>query len=501
MDSLYNITNFEDENGCRLINSPRSLEACLRTGLDPAELLPQSRKAFVRSDLTDEMIDIACNAFEEKRRTKIKMVKKEWDRIVSATVVEDVRPGSPAAIHAARLKEEAEARSSAMLQQELKRMEALKRRQEDEISKMVEKETQAIELQKKIQKAEQEDIRRKKEHEKKVLQAKADAQKKVTQRLKERVEREQEELQRKKEIQKKEKEFEAKMAVAAAEEAKRIAAEAKQRELERAAKVLAKKKKTEAAIEAQFQLAETTRKVMLEREERVQKAMEDKKEQKRIEVQAARDAAAIRIAGAMDKFHGIHEAKKRAFHERQQAAAVRAKEKAVLDREELKKQADARERKVKLRQQRLEDAYKNRIQNRASIIARRTEKDKTFGIISKERDASNAVKKFNQDLKLMDKRQNVERIARVNEFKRLQTLKKIEEEDLKILKVKAEKAALLQTHRDEVNVSLTRKHAIADAMDIMRMTNDFSKLDQLFKKKPEKRDAKGDDEDEVVEKK
>jgi hypothetical protein len=441
------------------------------------------------------MIDIGFEAHETKRRSKIALVKSEWGRIAGADAVDVNRPGSPSAIAAARLKEEADARSSAALEAEMKRLANLKRRQEDEIAKMVEKETQAVLLQKKIVKAEEEDFKRKKEHEKKVIAAKAAAAKKITQRLKERALKEEDEARRKREIQKKEKEFEAKMAAVKAEEEKAIAAKAAAADRERAEKVAAKKKKTEAAIEAQFALAETTRKTMMEREQRVQNAIIEKKKQKALEVQEARDAAKERIACAMEKFHALHEAQKAAFQKKGLAATIRAKEKAIEEREALKKQADDRERKLKVRQTRLEDAFKTRSQNRASIVARRTEKDKTFGIISKERDKLNAVKKFNQDLKLQDKRENVERIARVNEFKRLQTLRKIEAEDLKMLKLKAAKNALLTKHRDEGKLSLTRKHAIADAMDVMRMTNDFSKLDQLFKKKPEKKEKGDDDED------
>ena len=498
MDALYSIHNFEDESGCRMINSPRSLESCLRCGLDPSELLPQSRKAFVKGNLTEDMIDIAYDKYENKRQDKINLVKIEYSRILGLSGGLNT-PGSPgaqaAASHAARLKEEATARSNAAMEAEVKRMEALKRRQEDEINKMIEKETQQIELQKKIHRAEEEDLKRKKEHEKNVAAAKLENQKKVIARLKERADREAEEAIRKKEIQKKEKEFEAKMAAVKAEEDARIAAEAKLRDAERAAKVEAKKKKSQAAIEAQFKLAETTRQIMQEREERVRAAMAEKKEIKRKEVAEARAAAALRIASATEKFKGIHAAKKSAFHERQASAEVRAKEKAVEDREHYKKQAEVRERKIAVRQKRLEDAFRNRAEHRASVIARRTEKDKTFGVVSAVRDEQNALKKFNQDLKLLDKRENVERIARVNEFKRLQTLKKIEKGDIKMLKIKAEKNALLQKHRDESKASLTRKHAITDAMEQMRMTNDFSKLDQLFKKKPEKKD-KGDDDDE-----
>ena len=69
MEILFSIENYEEGGGnYREINSPRSLEACLRCGLDPAELYPKPRSFFVSRDLTKEMIDIKCEAFEKKRQ-------------------------------------------------------------------------------------------------------------------------------------------------------------------------------------------------------------------------------------------------------------------------------------------------------------------------------------------------------------------------------------------------------------------------------------------------
>ena len=43
-------------------------EACLRSGLDPAELLPKPKSLFASKSMTKEMIDIKFNAFEAKRK-------------------------------------------------------------------------------------------------------------------------------------------------------------------------------------------------------------------------------------------------------------------------------------------------------------------------------------------------------------------------------------------------------------------------------------------------
>jgi hypothetical protein len=44
--SLVSLEDFMKGKKPRIINSPRSLEACLRQGLDPAELIPKSLAKF-----------------------------------------------------------------------------------------------------------------------------------------------------------------------------------------------------------------------------------------------------------------------------------------------------------------------------------------------------------------------------------------------------------------------------------------------------------------------
>lgn len=66
----------------RQINSPRSLEACLRVGLDPAELAPKPFKAFQSSDLTPQMVQIKFDQFERKRKDKIAAVQAERKAVI-----------------------------------------------------------------------------------------------------------------------------------------------------------------------------------------------------------------------------------------------------------------------------------------------------------------------------------------------------------------------------------------------------------------------------------
>lgn len=69
MEALVTVDNFEQSNGTyREINSPRTLEACLRTGLDPTELYPRPRRDFREKGMSTEMLNIKFDAFEHKRK-------------------------------------------------------------------------------------------------------------------------------------------------------------------------------------------------------------------------------------------------------------------------------------------------------------------------------------------------------------------------------------------------------------------------------------------------
>jgi uncharacterized membrane protein YgcG len=264
---------------------------------------------------------------------------------------------------------------------------------------------------------------------------------------------------------------------------------------------------------------------MQEREERVQFQLEQKKIQKKEELQNKRDEAARRIAEALEKHHQLHQEKKQLFHTHQQEAMKRAKELENLEKEKLKKQVEEREKKnrmrsvhhillsltlsplplslslcvcllispllVSSRQQRLLDAFHHRTQHREEIVTRRLEKDEIYLKLQQERDEEYQQKKFMSSLKKADKQENVERVARINEFHRLQTMKAIHEADLRYEKIQQQKRELMKRHNDEAKFSLTRKHAINNAMDVMRVTNDYTLLDKLFNESKRGKGKKG----------
>ncbi len=359
-------------------------------------------------------------------------------------------------------------------------MEALKRRQEAELEKIMEREAALAELHQKIAHAEKEEYKKKKAHEKAVLVAKAEAEKKAKVLAAKKAAAEEEEKIRRKEIERKEAAFAEKMKKIQAAEKRKLEKEAKQRELDRIAKMEEYAKKTAALIQQQADLAEKNRILMLEREERVQAQMAEKKEMKRIEVAEARARAKERIEAAIKKGQAIQDNKKADFYDRQAKAEVLAKEQAKEARIKNKETMEVREKKAKVAYGRLVGAFEVRSQKRQDIVDRRESRQGGYERMQSIRMESIKRSKFTASLKVQDKIENVERTARITEFRRLQTLKRIDDDDMRYNDAKEKKRQLMLRYRAEQKKSLTRKHEISDAMEAMRVTGDTKQLDKIF---------------------
>ena len=76
-DTIISVENFEDGGEYREINSPRTVEACLRCGLDPSALYPIDKQSLARKGMSSEMLDLKFSNDERKRKAKIEDVKSE----------------------------------------------------------------------------------------------------------------------------------------------------------------------------------------------------------------------------------------------------------------------------------------------------------------------------------------------------------------------------------------------------------------------------------------
>ena len=81
--SLANFNPFSQSEP--LLDSPRSLEACRRQGIDPKELIPKTMDECRKhlGSYTDDLVSIYFEASEERRKYKMHLVETERNRIIA----------------------------------------------------------------------------------------------------------------------------------------------------------------------------------------------------------------------------------------------------------------------------------------------------------------------------------------------------------------------------------------------------------------------------------
>ena len=149
----------------RVINSPRSLESCLRQGLDPAELIPKSLSKFQAENALREVAQVKFEHYEERRLEKMEQARSE--RAIIVDFLEQARksgstrlspsfqklaaasgPGGDSSDTSSMGNINDDAGESSMLKEEMKRVEMLRKRQQKDIEQMMQFEMNVVKIQK-----------------------------------------------------------------------------------------------------------------------------------------------------------------------------------------------------------------------------------------------------------------------------------------------------------------------------------------------------------------
>ena len=101
-------------------------------------------------------------------------------------------------------------------------------------------------------------------------------------------------------------------------------------------------------------------------------------------------------------------------------------------------------------------------------------------VVEAERAEQMAIRSLNKELHKEDKRQNVERLRRMNEYMRLQTSNKLSEDDARTEQIKAQKEKLLAERRKMAHENFLRKAAVKEAMEMMKVTNKYVDIEELI---------------------
>jgi hypothetical protein len=141
--------------------------------------------------------------------------------------------------------------------------------------------------------------------------------------------------------------------------------------------------------------------------------------------------------------------------------------------------------------QKLEEARAKDEERKRRIQAQLDDREHFILVVTDSRAQERGLRQLQADLSLEDKRQNVERIKRMNEFLRLQTLRKIERDDSRTAEIVSEKEHLLEERRLMAHENFQRKVWVKEAMDEMKVTNKFIDIEDVLRRKSGKKGRAG----------
>lgn len=471
---LISLENFDPDNTePPYLTSPRSLEACRRTGIDPAELLRRPREMYLRGKVTKLERDVAKQTFqhdEQRRLEKFQTVKN-----ACLEVVEERKNGQVAGNGQLKTGE----RDSSVLEREKQELARLSRKQELEILQMVEAEKKQESIRLRNQAKDQqfrlkelsrlrEMLKRQKELE--ILKQKdAERRNRILADEENRVKRlETEERERNRRRQQEEE----------AKERDKMR-ENQARDRARALKAAELRRNTEKILLEQQRKSEERRKVMTIRENNRVKMIAAAQKRRNAEIEHAKDAKERKLATAKANLAVLNEEQRKRFEEKQRESEIKRKTLQAAEEkriETLKKTGLEKQRKIQTvarqNQQKEETRYllyqervskaallQAQLEHQKSISLRQKlqkeqakalhlqqvrdrmqaiEKDRIGKIVKLQSEKESSIAKTREaqvyratlernekELRRRDKLEAVHRMGRVQEYEKLQVLKKM----------------------------------------------------------------------------
>ena len=150
--------------------SPRTLEACLHRGITIEELQPREEKTFRRGMESADFTHRRYDFFEKRRLDKIALVKSRRADLVRKSATHE-GPGG-LSTGEKRALEEAAKQKAATIEIERKRVESIKRKQQQEIARIIEKEKVLTNMQEHLQHIQELEAERAAKHQEKRDKAK-----------------------------------------------------------------------------------------------------------------------------------------------------------------------------------------------------------------------------------------------------------------------------------------------------------------------------------------
>jgi hypothetical protein len=467
--SIVNASNLNPPPST-VVLTPRSAEACLKLGVNPEIIKVRDIDSFWEHGLDKSVQRMRHEAYIQRRYETMKQLRQERKRIINAEfdAVNTMTSSNQMGMTPEQLLKQQEEASSTLIQLELQRIQKMQKRQEKELQQMIEFEVNRAkvteEMNIRLEEGKRKEELRKKQQEKR-LKLMAEER-----RLREAQRATQEEIeeQNRRAVMKDMYEKEVQLAEQAAIKAKEQKRFAREMEVE-------KKRKHEehrAQTEAYFQ----------EEEARLRKRLEDmqgaeKKKQDAILAKAAEHAAALKKRRAVieqriqrnfqmaklveEKRKNDFLSKQEHFEQKRTEHLTKLERERALHSQEVELQEQRRQ--VILMQQRKEEEKKAQ-----SMLHKFEEEEMHVMEVQEIREKEHQIHNEKKNLRTQMKLENVQRTLRVGEYKRLNTLKKIEDVDNRVKSMLDQRQHLVAERRKAANATRLQKEQIAKVMEEIR---------------------------------
>ncbi|EGZ19313.1 hypothetical protein PHYSODRAFT_312592 [Phytophthora sojae] len=492
----------------RIVLTPRSAEACLRCGVNPETLKIRDLDSFYDPDDTAAVQRMRHEAYSLRRHEEMLALRTEKRNLIEAEDrgAGNAMParlvavaGSKKSVRAAptRTTQDADGPpsmssgassspgkkgSSALLEIERQRLEKVRQRQERELEQMLEFEMKMNRLQ---QEAAEKMEREKRQHEamerSRMRFAQELAAEKRAREIKKKAQLDAEE-ERRKELAAHLAARDRALAEEKARQDKLRRIEAREREEERKIKAEEHRAQTEALLQAQqMEIQARLRELDL-----AEKAREEMVEQQRAERAIAMDArrreVTLRIRKNLRASKKLEAQRKRDIQRKQAASEAlrRAHEEEERRSRELQAQQQlALERK---RQLVLEEARREEARKKEELLQRQRETDQNVQQVQKTQQHQRALRSEYRKLQAQLKLDKVERMKRIQEYQRLEMLRKLQDTEARTQHMLNEKESLVNRRKQLAIKTKIQRDLIMRTMENVKITKKWHQASKTIEK-------------------
>ncbi|KAG2385480.1 hypothetical protein C9374_003295 [Naegleria lovaniensis] len=419
------LENFDEHSKEKiLLTSPRSIEACLRTGIAPTELIYKDESEFYSKGATTDIVKMRWTHYESRRKEKLQSVREERHKIAieDADAGDCILNGDNTVVDETfgvlleeQKKYEQQFNNNKSYVEHLINYEIESKRKQQEKEKKLKLREEKIEMEKQKRMERQQEIIRKRDQNDFERQQELE---------KQRNDRRAKEIERQKEVEER-------------ENARTRQVEDRFRELQVKTDFLKMRKteKIKQTLMRDEELQKAKEQSLLEKQENFEKKIKDIEMLKEKTIRQTKEIALL-------KDMKIRETKMKSDRI-EQARVSKVLDKLNSNEDQLKKFEHEKSllmQKKKIEEQNKElhrmdviQKSKEEMEKKVEKIILKQQKDEMMNAEMIEKARSEALRKLEeQRLKEIDKQENVERAKRVEQFKKLQTMTLIEDKKKKV---------------------------------------------------------------------